>query len=74
MKIVHRLPAKDDRDTVGATMNLTGDQSRYLVTLKPGEAAVFTDGMDYPVLARMPDGTAASSWPTAPRISRARLP
>ena len=57
VKIVHRLPAKDDRDTVGATMNLTEDQSRYLVTLTPGEAAVFTDGMDYPVLAKMPDGT-----------------
>src|SRR5580658_2384069 len=38
-------------------MNLTEDQSAYLVTLAPGEAAVFTDGMDYPVLARMPDGT-----------------
>jgi hypothetical protein len=57
VKVVHRLPAKDDRDTVGATMNLTDDQSRYLVTLVPGEAAVFADGMDYPVLARMPDGT-----------------
>jgi hypothetical protein len=66
VKIVHRLPAKDDRDTVGATMNLTGGQSRYLVTLKPGEAAVFTDGMDYPVLARMPDGTAREE--TAPAV------
>jgi len=58
VKIVHRLPAADDRETVGATMNLTPGQSRYVVTLVPGEAAVFTDGMDYPVLARMPDGTA----------------
>jgi hypothetical protein len=38
-------------------MNLTEDQSAYLVTLTPGEAAVFTDGMDYPLLTRMPDGT-----------------
>lgn len=58
VKIVHRLPAKDDRDTVGATMNLTDTQSSFLVTLSPGEAAVFTDGMDHPALARMPDGTA----------------
>jgi uncharacterized protein len=57
VKIVHRLPAADDRETVGATMNLTDDQSAYLVTLIPGEAAVFTDGMDYPLLTRMPDGT-----------------
>ena len=65
VKIVHRLPAADDRDTVGATMNLTEAQSRYLVTLPPGQAAVFTDGMDYPVLAVMPDGTAREAA-TAP--------
>ncbi len=57
VKITHRLPAQDDRDAVGATMNLTDAQSQYLVTLPPGEAAVFTDGMDQPLLARMPDGT-----------------
>jgi len=57
VKITHRLPAADDREAVGATMNMTTAQNRFLVTLKPGEAAVFTDGMDYPVLARMPDGT-----------------
>jgi uncharacterized protein len=57
VKIVHRLPAADDREAVGATMNLTDEQSQYLVTLAPGEAAVFTDGMDYPLLARMPDGS-----------------
>jgi hypothetical protein len=58
VKVVHRLPAADDRGVVGATMNLTSDQSAYLVTLTPGDAAVFTDGMDYPILVRMPDGTA----------------
>jgi len=57
VKVTHRLPAQDDRDAVGATMNLTVAQSQYLVTLRPGEAAVFTDGMDYPLLARMPDGS-----------------
>jgi hypothetical protein len=58
VKIVHRLPAADDRDAVGATMNLTPAQSQYLVTLSPGDAAVHADGMDYPLLARMPDGRA----------------
>jgi uncharacterized protein len=57
VKITHRLPAADDRDAVGATMNMTAAQNRFLVTLRPGDAAVFTDGMDYPLLARMPDGT-----------------
>jgi uncharacterized protein len=54
VKITHRLPAADDRDAVGATMNLTDAQSRYLVTLAPGEAAVFSDGMDHPILVKMP--------------------
>ena len=70
VKIVHRLPAADDREMVGATMNMTDAQSRYLVTLPPGQAAVFTDGMDYPVLAAMPDGTAREA--AAPRSRRPR--
>ena len=57
VKITHRLPAADDREAVGATMNMTQAQNRFLVTLNPGEAAVFTDGMDFPLLVRMPDGT-----------------
>jgi hypothetical protein len=59
IKIVHRMPARDDRDSVGATMNLSDAQSRYLITLSPGTGAVFTDGMDHPVLATVPDGTAS---------------
>lgn len=67
IKIVHRLPAQDDRDAVGATMNITTTQSEYLVTLQPGHAAVFTDGMDYPLLVAMQDGTSReTSSPTTP--------
>jgi uncharacterized protein len=58
VKVTHRLPAADDREAVGATMNATPQQSRYLVTLPPGQAAVFTDGMDFPVLVKVEDGTA----------------
>ena len=54
VKIVHRLPAADDRAAVGATMNLTPAQEQYIVTLAPGEAAVVADGADYPWLVRMP--------------------
>lgn len=56
LKIVHRLPAYDDRFTVGATMNLNEEQSAYVVSLPPGQAAVFADGMDHPVLTAMPYG------------------
>jgi uncharacterized protein len=57
VKIVHRLPAADDREAVGATINATPAQSRYLVTLPPGQAAAFADGMDFPVLVKVNDGT-----------------
>ncbi|MEV6493473.1 ATP-binding protein, partial [Actinoplanes sp. NPDC051633] len=69
VKIMHRLPAADDREAVGATVNLTDRQSQFLVTLPPGTAAVFADGMDQPVLVRMPDGTPrerGGRTPTAP--------
>ena len=56
IKIVHRLPALDDRQAVGTTMNLTDEQSEYIVTVKPGTAGVFADDMDFPALVRMPFG------------------
>jgi uncharacterized protein len=56
LKVVHRLPARDDRDLVGAAMNLDEDQSRQVVSLAPGVAAVFADGMDRPVRVRVPFG------------------
>lgn len=49
LKVVHRLPAQDDRDTVGATMNLDPAQSAAVVALAPGQAVLHADGMDYPV-------------------------
>jgi hypothetical protein len=56
LKILHRLPAQDDRQMVGAAMNLDGDQSRQVVSLEPGMAAVFADGMDRPLRIRVPCG------------------
>src|SRR5580700_1472601 len=56
LKVLHRLPAADDRQLVGATMNLDPDQSRHVVSLPPGEAAVFADGMDRPIRVRVPFG------------------
>jgi hypothetical protein len=58
LKVVHRLPAHDDRQVVGAAMNLDEDQSRQVVSLRPGVAAVFADGMDRPLRIRVPYGGA----------------
>ncbi|WP_447009779.1 hypothetical protein [Saccharothrix hoggarensis] len=56
LKIVLRMPAADDRDAVGATMKLDEVRSRHVVSLPPGRAAVFADGMDRPVLLGIPLG------------------
>jgi DNA helicase HerA-like ATPase len=56
LKVVHRLPASDDRHVVGSAMNLDEDQSREVVSLPPGVAAVFADGMDRPLRVRVPLG------------------
>ncbi|WP_245690833.1 ATP-binding protein [Sinosporangium album] len=56
LKVVHRLPAEDDRHLVGAAMNLSDEQSRQVVSLQPGVAAAFADGMDRPLRVRVPLG------------------
>jgi len=56
VKVMHRLPAADDRDFVGATMNLDEAGSEYVVTLRPGMAAVHADGMDRPCLVHARHG------------------
>lgn len=58
VKVLHRLPSADDRELVGATMNLSDEQSAHVVALAPGEAAVHTDGMDRPVLVAVDPGGA----------------
>jgi DNA helicase HerA-like ATPase len=56
LKVLHRLPAHDDRQVVGAAMNLDEGQSRQVVSLRPGVAAVFADGMDRPLRIAVPFG------------------
>lgn len=50
IKILHRLPSADDREFVGATMNLSEEQSTHAISLPPGQAVAHVDGMDRPVL------------------------
>ncbi|SRR5579875_327578 len=79
LKIVHRLPAQDDRALVGATMNLDAEQSRQVVSFPPGVAAVFADGMDRPLRVRVPlcrravAGRAAAR-PAGPPLAGRRSP
>ncbi|WP_059008072.1 ATP-binding protein [Streptomyces specialis] len=75
LKIIHRLPAADDREAVGATMNLDEPQSRHIVSLPPGRAVIFTDGMDRPMRIAVPLGEGHEDpgpGTVAPAILRSR--
>ncbi|MFR9793858.1 ATP-binding protein [Streptomyces sp. MB22_4] len=77
LKIMHRLPAEDDRRSVGATMNLQQEQSENVVALPPGRAAVAADGMDRPVLTAIPHGEhdeSTKGTSTAPPLLTSRSP
>jgi hypothetical protein len=54
-KIIHRLPGKDDRQAIAATMNLSSEQESHLSTLAPGEAALFMDGYERSTLIVVPN-------------------
>lgn len=53
LKIVHRLIANDDRESIGQTMNLTEDQRLHLGTLTPGLATVYAEGADHAYLVHL---------------------
>jgi uncharacterized protein len=56
LTVLHRLPGADDRQLVGTAMNLDERQSQQVVSLPPGEAVVFAEGMDRPMRVRVPFG------------------
>lgn len=60
LKLVHRLTARDDREILGATMNLDPEITRGMATLPVGEGLAFADGMEKPALVRVP------RFPSAP--------
>ena len=54
LKIVHRIVAGDDRQVLGQTMNMDEQQRDMLSTLRVGQAAVFAEGDDRPILVAVP--------------------
>ncbi len=53
-KVMHRMVAEDDRMLLGATMNMNSNQQRHIVALSAGDAAVFGEGDDGPLLVHVP--------------------
>ncbi len=54
LKLMHRIVAEDDRQALGATMNLDERQSRYVTSLPVGQAAAYAEGADHPYLVQVP--------------------
>ena len=53
LKILHRIVAEDDRQVVGATMNLEEEQLRAVTTFECGQAAVYAERNDHPLLVEV---------------------
>jgi len=53
LKLVHRLLAQDDRELVGSAMNMNEAQTRRLSTLGQGQAVVYAEGEDHPLLVHV---------------------
>jgi len=54
LKVMQRLVAADERRVMGAAMNLNEAQARRVVSLEVGEAVVYSEGHDKPVLVAIP--------------------
>jgi hypothetical protein len=52
-KIIHRLFAKDDRESVGDAIGLDDEQKKYISQLQVGETIVFSGGWKKPVAAQI---------------------
>lgn len=70
LKIMHRIVAVDDRDSMGGAMNLDDIQKRHVTALGQGRAIVYAERMEQPYhLAIMYDKTAAVPPPDTPEES-----
>lgn len=61
LKIMHRLTAQEDREVLGAAMNLNERQSRFAATLEQGQAIIFREGLSEPALVRIRAGSVDNS-------------
>lgn len=65
LKVAHRIVAGDDRAVLGAAMAMDTRQEEVLATLSLGQAAVFVDGEDAPLLLQVPRAKGgAKTWPS----------
>lgn len=53
LKIMHRITSLDDREYLGESMNFDELQKKYVTNLKRGEAVLYEESLDYPVLVEI---------------------
>ena len=54
LKILHRIADGEERERMGKAMNMNEEQISFISTLKRGEAAVYCEGEDRPILIKVP--------------------
>jgi hypothetical protein len=59
LKLMMRLPAADDRDYLGESMNFTDRQRAFVTNLRTGQMVAFEERLDQPTILNMPD---EASW------------
>lgn len=59
-KIVHRLFAADDRNTIGDAMGLSDEQKDFLPMLQPGETVIYCGGWHAPVRLKVSERASTS--------------
>lgn len=62
-KIIHRIFAQDDKETVGNTMTLNDEQKSFLSHLEAGRAVIFSDGYGEAMLVQITKETSTSDEP-----------
>lgn len=70
LKIMHRLVAEDDRRMLQAMTNMDEAQSRYMVVMPRGQAVVFNQGDDHPLLIKVDLGFQTTLLPGNEDIRR----
>ena len=55
LKITHRTISADDRRVIAGATNMNDDQAQFLAVLNQGQAVIFSEGDDHPILVEIAD-------------------
>lgn len=72
-KIIHRLFARDDKESVGDTMLMDDKQKEFLSALETGQAIVFSEGMERPIHVKIQPVTDTAAAGVSNELVKARF-